>query len=440
MKRSTKIILVTAAAEVAIIASGLALAATLGWGAYKDHGNLTLAASAMAFPMLLAVMELFKIPAGVSLYRSNWMIKPFALVLLMGGTAATFETVSSAGLTWFRSIQHEVTSEQTNLRTMEEKLAVGNDSYDELIENRTDQIAELDKQITIAQQGNPVLVGAKTRLENTEADLLDAKNARLNARNRIAAEYDETQSILTEREQNGGSDAAEAAKARRALPARPDYIEAQLIDWDAANLAETQAAIIKLAAQRDAILEEVAQLEERFGEKQNAKVEKLLIKRDELQVQLDEAVDAKAQAVESEIDLKNSIEQQKLLISKLAGESIIYDIAAKVYAKPATTVSEEEANEVTAYVVFGTALIVALATGVSAFVATHLDSDPSRHSFGAVLRRYLVTRRWRRKQTVTKEVVKHQDRIVYRYMPHPEAVGKPQGWWGDMKKGDRDAA
>ena len=94
MTTSSKIIVAAVVAEVILIGTGLALAATMGLQAFNDHGNLMLAVSAAGFPLILAVLEVFKIPSGIALYKSGWLIKPFAFLALIGGMVATAETVT----------------------------------------------------------------------------------------------------------------------------------------------------------------------------------------------------------------------------------------------------------------------------------------------------------------------------------------------------------
>ncbi len=75
MSTSSKIIAAAIVAEIILIATGLALAATMGLQAFSDHGNLMLAVSAAGFPLILAVLEVFKIPSGIALYKSNWLLQ-----------------------------------------------------------------------------------------------------------------------------------------------------------------------------------------------------------------------------------------------------------------------------------------------------------------------------------------------------------------------------
>ena len=129
---------------------------------------------------------------------------------------------------------------------------------------------------------------------------------------------------------------------------------------------------------------------------------------------------AAAQTATDKITLGLDIQKARLEVGEMASASIVYDIAAKVYAVPIVEVTEEQANEITKWIVGGVAAAAALSSGVAAFIAAHIAAPPPALSLGQALRRYVVGRRWRRKQTVEKIVYK--DRIVTRHMPLAEAV------------------
>ncbi len=114
------------------------------------------------------------------------------------------------------------------------------------------------------------------------------------------------------------------------------------------------------------------------------------------------------------------IEKARLRLNETAGASIIYDIAAKWYATPISKVTEAQANEMTKWIVGGVAVAAAISTGMAAFIAAHIGSTQPPLSLGQVLRRYLVGRKWRRKQTVEKIV--YQDRVVHKYLPITEGL------------------
>ena len=95
---SRKIIAVAIGAEFLIIGAGLSLAAAIGWQSFSEHRDLTLAMSAATFPLILACLELFNIPPGYALYRSRWIMKPFALLLLVGGIRAVRRRISAVRL------------------------------------------------------------------------------------------------------------------------------------------------------------------------------------------------------------------------------------------------------------------------------------------------------------------------------------------------------
>lgn len=394
MSTSSKIIAAAIVAEIVLIGTGLALATTMGLQAFKDHGNLMLAVSAAGFPLILAVLEIFKIPSGIALYKSNWLIKPLALLALLGGMVATAETVTMAGSTWFRSIQFEVASSQADL--------------DALIRIR-DNTGVSESNLVVARQ---------SAVEQIRAQLSEVSidGRRADARGRFAGEWDQ-QSLDNERRARSENTIIrrEAERSQASLPSRTKYIAARMEEW------ETIEGVL-LAGQADAAVR----------------------LRDQLiaaNIALADAQSDVREVMVVSVDLDNQIERQRLLVAKLASSSVIYDIASKVWEKPAYMVTEAEANEVTKWVIGSVAVAASLATGLAAFLATHMASAPKKLSLGQAIRSYVVRRRWRRKQTVEKPV--YTDRVVYKTLPHPESIKTfDRSVWADLlnKKEAKDAA
>ena len=418
MTTSKKILWVAIIAEAILITAGLALAITMATAAYEAHQSLALAASAATFPILLAALELLKIPAGIALYKARWLLKPVAVVVLAGGVIATYDTVVAASMTWFRAIQYEVQVAQTDLRVMQDTLAVDPDD-DQLIEQLGKNLEQIDTQIAL-MSASPTTVALREQIDRVSADLKAALGARDAARMLAAEEYDRDQQILQQRMDRGGSDAAEAAKSQRALPTRRVHIERAISDWDARYGADNAAEVSALRAERDRLSGELTALEQDAAPKQAAALADLRAERSEQQAALSAALQVKRETFTDRQQLKKDIEAQKLLVDKLTGQSLIHDISAKVYAKPAAEVTEEEANTVTAWAVFSAATVIALATGLAGLLSAHLDDPGPRLSLGQAIRRYAVMRRWRRKQTVEKVV--YQDRIVTRVLPSADDI------------------
>jgi hypothetical protein len=57
---------------------------------------------------------------------------------------------------------------------------------------------------------------------------------------------------------------------------------------------------------------------------------------------------------------------------------------------------------------------------MAAFISAHIGSAAPALSLGQALRRYVLRRRWRRKQTVEKIVYK--DRVIHKYLPITEGL------------------
>ena len=406
---SKKIIGVAIGAEVLIIGAGLSLATAIGWQSFTEHNNVTLALSAATFPLILACLEFFKIPAGYALHKASWIMKPFAAILLIGGVVATFETVTMAGSTWFRSVQYDVMEAQTNLAAMEERKA------------------GLVTDVSFAPQ-HAVVSALQDQLEGlngtgTNADLKQATAERAalmsrfsDMRDKFGAEWD-AQTADNERRATSpnAAIAAEAVASQRSLPSRSNYIAAQMAEWE-----RSEGSLI--AAEIERINTSIANAEQQqeVSTGNNAAIAAVQEQLAEANAALLMAQRAAAQAATDKITLGVDIEKARLALGEMASASIVYDIAAKVYAIPVVKVTEAQANEITKWIVGGVAAAAALSTGMAAFIAAHIASPPPPLSLGQALRRYAVSRRWRRKQTVEKIVYK--DRVVTRYLPAADTV------------------
>ncbi len=408
---SRKIIAVAIGAELLIIGAGLSLATAIGWQSFNEHQDLTLAISAAAFPLILACLEFFKIPAGYALYRSRWIMKPFTLLLLAGGIVATFETVTMAGSTWFRSVQYDVQLAQTELEALRRRKE-GLET-DVSIDTQQAVIAALQEQLdNLTTPASSKDLSAQ--LMQAKADRAVLLNKASEMRDKFGAEWD---AQTADNERRAASDnpviRSQGEASQRSLPTRANYIANEMNRWQAGegNLVEEEveritALIANAEAERALLIKsedygpEIAIVQEQL-----ARANESLLK----------AQNAAAQAAVDKITLGVEIEKARLHVAEKAGASIIYDIAAKWYAKPIGEVTEKQANEVTKWIVGGVAAAAALSTGMAAFVAAHIASSPPKLSLGQALRRYILRRRWRRKKTVEKIV--YEDRVVHKYLP-----------------------
>ena len=228
---SAKIIAVAIGAEFLIISAGLLLAVAIGWQSFTEHRNFTLAMSAATFPLILACLEFFKIPAGYALYKSRWIMKPFAFLLLAGGIVATFETVTMAGSTWFRSVQYDVQLAQTELEAMEQRrdgleTSVSFDAQQAVVASLQ---AQLDSLTTSA--ANRDLGAALSEARAERAALL---NRASEMRDKFGAEWD-AQTADNERRADSNNPVirSQGEVSQRSLPTRGNYIAAEMARWQA---------------------------------------------------------------------------------------------------------------------------------------------------------------------------------------------------------------
>lgn len=374
MKRiSKKIIVAAIIAEIVLITTGLALATSFGIAAFEEHGQLTLALSAAAFPILLAILEVFKTPAGIALYQSAWFVKPFALAALLAGMMATAETTTMAGTTWFKAIQFQVTSAQAELDNLVRSREVLGEGQNELVEARREAVESIRDQLG-------------------EVSIEEARAA---ARERFALEW-ERQSQNNERRAQNENDAIrrEAERSQASLPSLTNYVAARMAEWEATDA--------KLISGREDAAENLRQ--------------QLLT----ANAALADAQNASRQVAEKRAVLDAEIAQQRLTVASLAQQSVVYDLSSKFFEKPLAEVTEAEANKVTKWVIGAVAVAAAMATGIAAFLAAHLSGDPKRITLAQSLRKYSVMRRWKRKQTIVK--TEYVDRVVYKVLPHPESI------------------
>lgn len=426
MKTSTKLIGVAVAAEMLLVGTGLSLAIAQGLSAYGQHGQLSLAASAAAFPLILATLEFFKIPAGWSLCRARWAMKPFAGLLLAGGMVATFETVTMAGSTWFRSIQFEVTAAQAELSAMSERHGgAGGET------TRSAQVAEaldgLDRQIA-GVSTPPEAAAAQARFDALSAEIDTLLRRRAEARAAFAADWDTQTANNTARINSGNPAVAEQGLAsQRSRPTRQAYVDARLADWDANEGQSLQRRIEALEGDREAARRELDEARTSAAGRVDEALRGLRAERSAMQGELAAALEEERRRQADRTELGLAIERQRLLVAELAGESVIYDIAAKAYAIPAHAVSEEQANIVTYWVVLGVGLAAAVSTGLAAFLAAHLDGATRsaghlralravRRGAAAVAQRDRLIAELRGKLAEAPPV-QYRERVVYRYLP-----------------------
>ncbi|WP_299823083.1 hypothetical protein [uncultured Jannaschia sp.] len=429
MRTSTKLFAVAIAAEVILISTGLGLATVQAAAAYASHANLTLAASAAAFPLLLAVLELFKIPAGVSLYTARWTMKPFAALLLVGGTVATFETVTMAGSTWFRALQFEITAQQSELASMRERRDGAGDRTSQVADIRA-ALEALERQRDASTE-TPAVEAAEARFDELTAEIEALLVRQSDARAMFGADWDSQTDNNSARIDSGNPSIAEQGLAsQRSMPTRQAYIDARMEDWAASEGRLLDSQIQELQAERNEARDALETARLSSAEGVAAILENLDRERTRLQ-NLMQAMANDRQAQDSSVDLGGAIAARQQEIARLAEKSVIYDIAAKAYGVAIHEVSEEQANVVTFWVVLGVGLSAALSTGLAAFLAAYLAQQTRPEGYARTLRTLAAKRKRLLSQEETIAMLRRElqamkdappkldirERIVYRHLP-----------------------
>ncbi len=417
-----KIIAVAILAEILLISTGLGVAFTQGKAAFESHQSLHLAASAAGFPLLLATMEMFKIPAGIVLYKSQWFLKPVALAFLLAGLAATFETTVIAGSTWFRAIQFNVIEKQTELAFLEQTYRASQIEYEKQVGELRKGIREFDEQISKLETGSPAVITAQKKVSRLRSELNAARLLRGKTREQFKTERRDLENHLNKRIERGGTDAGEASKSLRSLPTEQQEIDTKMRDWDATDGVRNKEDIRALEVELNRVQKQLDIRREQNADTNEEQLKDFRRQREQLNEQLQEIITGNVNSITRAAEHRREIAEMQKEVSRLAGDSVIYDIAAKVFAKPAREINEDEANKVTFWVIGAAALAISAATGIAALLATHLEHQNPNLTLAQVIRGYVVTRRFRRKRTIIKTVEKPVEVIRYKWFPRAENI------------------
>lgn len=404
---SRKILFVAIAAEVIIIFTGLALAWTQALAAFNSHGQIALAASAAAFPIILAVLELFKIPSGWSIITARWYIKPIAILMLVAGMLATAETVTTAGSTWFRALNFEIAEAQSEVRVLKseaDRVTSGN------------ELSEI--QAAIASKTEEISAVAGQRYNDLGREIEDLRNRRAEARATAGREWDEQTANNNARLELGGAAAREAAASQRSMPTRINYVAGVLADFDANDAPEIERQIASREQERERLAAQAANQSQVLMEERKALEDEWLTART-----------ARRNAEARAAQIAEEIATAERELARLTKDSLIHDIASKIFAVPSIEVTEEQAAIVTRYVIGIVAIGAALATGLAAVLAAHLENHrrtPAKERLLKAARRQrtattTIARELNASQAKVNEATRHlaqrPERIVYRYLP-----------------------
>jgi flagellar hook-length control protein FliK len=202
-------------------------------------------------------------------------------------------------------------------------------------------------------------------------------------------------------------------------------------EWNTSEGQLVSARITELQEERDVARQALEGARTEAAAATAAALEDLRTERSRLQDDLMQALETDRQAQTASVELGAAIETQQQRVAHLAGESVIYDIAAKVYGVALHEVSEEQANITTFWVVLGVGLAAALSTSLAAFMAAYLKTQ--KRTAGHIRAVRLAKAKSRRIASRDKMIdalrkdleaekqkppkIEYRERVVYRHLP-----------------------
>ncbi|MER9893789.1 hypothetical protein NKJ40_17225 [Mesorhizobium sp. M0119] len=438
------------ALEIAAAAIGLTTGVALGVQAFSASESVTAMDLTLASApfLMVAIAELTKIPIATLLFSASWLWKPIILVFLLVLAGITFETVfmgmERAGA--LRQLRYE---ELVNKIDALEQEATKLASADEL-GRRADQVdqarSEIEQLTSLAEKSRATsqsqIAEANAELEGTTAltpeasrvrDQVDEKNA---VRSALIQQRDrEVKDAVDQFERQRDSFVERIKMARDS----GDSDSARRLESEVAKLANPRTKIItKFDTRIEPLDQEIAALRENFDRlRANSppmttdQRQKLVDRRSSLeqtrdsdaaawQRRLDEAgkrlADAQAaEANKANTSAQNQVRQDQIAkaLSALAKERIpmartdqVRRIASRWYGSKPELVTEAQAGIISVIWFGSLALIAALAGPITAMVALALqriaarEEDNSDSKTSRLLRRMLLSWRWRRIRTI----------------------------------------
>ena len=248
---------------------------------------------------------------------------------------------------------------------------------------------------------------------------------------RVLASARETANNTARIESGNEQVAEQGLLSQRSVPTRQAYVNGRLAEWDASEGRLVRDRIAELEAERTETRLALDTARDAAAASTATILGDLRSERSRLQADLMQALADDRKSTQTGIELAAAMEAHQQLVSRLAGESVIYDIAAKVYGVPLHEVSEEQANKTTFWVVLGVALAAASSTGVAAFMATYLAQQKRTAAHVNALRvvaakSQLVHERDRTIAQIRDDIetekrkppkIKYRDRLVYKFLP-----------------------
>lgn len=438
------------ALEIAAATIGLTTGVALGVQAFSASESVTAMDLTLASApfLMVAIAELTKIPIATLLFSASWLWKPVILAFLLVLAGITFETVfmgmERAGA--LRQLRYEELVNKIDALDQEAKKLA---SADEL-GRKSDQVeqarSEIEQLTHLAEKSRATfqsqIAEVNAELEGTTAitpeasrvrDQVDEKSA---VRQALFQQRDsEIRDAVDQFERQRDSFVERIKMARDSA----DSDSARKLESEVAKLANPRAKIVaKFDVQIEPLDEEIAALRGAFDRLRASSPpmtadqrQKLTDRRSSLeqtrdsdagawQRRLDEAGKRLAEAQSAEANkantsAENQVRQDQIAkeLSDLEKERIpmartdqVRRIASRWYGSKPELVTERQAGTISVIWFSSLAIIAALAGPITAMVALALqriaarEEDTSGSKFSRLLRRMLLSWRWRRVRTM----------------------------------------
>ncbi|WP_371011716.1 hypothetical protein [Mesorhizobium sp. RCC_202] len=462
------------ALELAAATIGLMTGVALGYQAFAASESVTAMDLTLASApfLMVAIAELTKIPIATLLFSVSWVWKPIVLVFLLILAGITFETVfmgmERAGA--LRQLRYEdLVNKIDALEQEASKLA----SVDEL-GRKADQVdqarAEFEEMTALAEKSR---AGFQTQIAEVDAELQGATALTPEA-SRVRDQIEEKNTVRSSLIEQRDAEIRDAVTqfegqrdsfVQRIKMARDsgDSDSARKLEDEVAKLANPRSKIgAKFDAQIDPMDQEIAALRSDFDRQRASSPpmtadqrQKLTDRRSNLeqirdadaaswQKRLDEAgkrlADAQgAEANKATLAAQNQVRQDQIAkeLAALEKERIpmartdqVRRIAARWYGAKPEQVTPEQAGVISVIWFSSLAVIAALAGPITAMVALALQRIAARgevqsHSrLSSLIRRMLLSWRWRRIRTIEVPVEKVVETEVEKRVEVPVEIEK----------------
>jgi hypothetical protein len=457
--------------EIAAAGIGIVTGIALGMQAFANSapGSVTLIELALASSpfLMVAIAELTKIPIATLLFSAKWIWKPVILVILLLLAGITFETVFM-GLeraATLRQLHYEEITRQIDGQKFERDQLAGRVAAadgNNLLGSAQADLDRISQQADTERQKIVAQIDEATR-ELSGAGVITPEAVRL--KEKIAGLEAERQKIAAERDDRVAKAVAQFESQRDSFVKRIE-IAAQAGDRELQRRTERQLANLKnprlaieqeYAPKIDGIDGQIGEVRSeldqeiaakgRIGESQRAAIDKrieglrrqlaefdaeIAKRKADAQQQIADAQSrqrARADTTEAATQRSQEIETELSALEKQRIQNARTDqirrIASRVYGVKPEQVNEEQAGLVSVIWFGSLAALAALAGPITAIVALALQRvsepkempQPSRLSH--LIRRWLLSWRWRRVRSVPVKVEVPVEKIVEKRVEVP---------------------